>query len=80
MAESFSREKLSKHRRRKLEKSCVTFLLCDPGSYVHKPDVHNKWVDNTHTQHTQKYSSVCHDHPSSPHKITHIIIVTYSKS
>ena len=32
MAESFSREKLSTHRRKKVdEKSCVTFLLCDPG-------------------------------------------------
>ena len=31
------------------EKSCVTFLLlCDPGWYVHKPDVQNKWVENTH--------------------------------
>ena len=30
------------------DKSCVTFLLCDPGWYVHKPDVQNKWEDNTH--------------------------------
>ena len=37
-------------RRRKVdEKSCVIFLLCDPGWYVHKPDVQNKWDDNTHT-------------------------------
>ena len=28
-----------KHRRRKVEKSCVTFLLCDPGWCVHKSDV-----------------------------------------
>ena len=27
----------------------MTFLLCDPGWYVHKPDVQNKWEDNTHT-------------------------------
>ena len=31
-------------------RSPVTFLLYDPGWYVHKPDdVHNKWDDNTHT-------------------------------
>ena len=47
-AESCSREKLDKHHRRKVnEKSCVTFLLCDPGWYVHKPGVQNKWEDNT---------------------------------
>ena len=27
----------------------VTFLLCDPGWYNHKPDVQNKWDDNIHT-------------------------------
>ena len=42
------------HRRRKVdEKSCVRFLLCDPGWCVHKSDVQNKWDDNkmynTHT-------------------------------
>ena len=26
----------------------MTFLLCDPGGYVHKPDVQNKREDNTH--------------------------------
>ena len=26
----------------------MTFL-CDPGRYVHKPDVQNKWDDNTLT-------------------------------
>ena len=26
----------------------MTFLLCDPGWYVHKPDVQNKWNSNTH--------------------------------
>ena len=31
------------------EKSCVTFLLCYPGWYVHKPDVQIKWDGNTHT-------------------------------
>ena len=43
-----------KHHRRKVEeKLCVTFLLCDPGWYVHKPDVQNKWYDNiTHNTHT----------------------------
>ena len=25
------------------EKSCETFLLCDPGWCVHKSDVQNKW-------------------------------------
>ena len=39
-----------KHRRKKVEKSCVTFLLCDPGWYVHRPDVQNKWDDKTHTR------------------------------
>ena len=32
-----------------VEKSCVTFLLCGPCWYVHKPDVQNKWDGNTHT-------------------------------
>ena len=27
----------------------MAFLLCGPGSYVHKPDVQNKWDDDTHT-------------------------------
>ena len=27
----------------------MAFLLCDPGWYVHKSDVQNKWDDNTHT-------------------------------
>ena len=31
-----------------VKKSCVTFLLCDLGWYVHKPDVQNEWDDNTH--------------------------------
>ena len=51
-----SREKnQGTHRRRKVgEKSCVTFLLCDPGWYVHKPDVQNKGDDNTtHTPRLQ---------------------------
>ena len=39
----------SKHRRKKVEKSCVTLLLSDPGWYVHKPDVQNNWDDNKHT-------------------------------
>ena len=35
----------------------MTFLLCDPGWYVHKPDVQNKWDENTHT-HTFWYTVV----------------------
>ena len=31
----------------KVEKSCVTFLLWDPGWCVHKSDVQNIWDDNT---------------------------------
>ena len=31
---------------------CELFL-CYPGWYVHKPDIQNKWDDNTHTQHTE---------------------------
>ena len=34
----------------KVEKSCVTFLLCSLCWYVHKPDAQNSWDDNTHTQ------------------------------
>ena len=37
------------HRRRKVDTSCATFLLCDTDWYVHKPDVKNKWDDNIHT-------------------------------
>ena len=56
-----SRKKIQgRHRRRKVEKSCVTFLLCDPGWYVHKPDVQNKWDDNTQTtaslEHKEHYN------------------------
>ena len=25
-----------------------SFLLCDPGWYVHTPDVQNKWEENTY--------------------------------
>ena len=47
-AESCSREK-SRHAPQKEDGE----ILCDPGWYVHKPDVQNKWDDNTHhTQHT----------------------------
>ena len=35
----------------------MTFLLRDPGWYVHKPDVQNKWDDNTHT-----LRKICFDH------------------
>ena len=42
------------HRRRKVgEKSCVTFLLCDPAGTSNKPDVQNKWEENT--QHNTLY-------------------------
>ena len=52
MAEHPSHDKNEgKHRRRKVEKSCVAFLLYDPGWCVHKSDVQNKWDDNTrHTR------------------------------
>ena len=57
MAESFSREKLRQAPQKKGEKSCVTFLLCDPGWYVHKqPDVQNKWVENAH-KHTHTHAA-----------------------
>ena len=32
-----------------MEKYCAIFLLCDPGWYVHKPNVQYKWDGNTHT-------------------------------
>ena len=39
-----SREKKDgKQRRRKVEKSYVNFLLCDPSWCVHKFDAQNKW-------------------------------------
>ena len=28
----------------------MSFLLCGPCWYVHKPDVQNQWDDNKHTQ------------------------------
>ena len=36
----------------------MTFLLCDPGWYVYKPDIQNKSEDNTHT-HTQTHTQYC---------------------
>ena len=37
MVKFFSRENKSTHRRKKVDgKSSVTFLLCDPGSYVQR--------------------------------------------
>ena len=36
----------------------MAFLLCDPYWYVHKPDVQNKWDDNTHTHREQKTAEV----------------------
>ena len=32
----------------------MTFFLCDPGWYAHKPDVQNKWM-TTHTHNTHRY-------------------------
>ena len=46
---SREKNKDKQHRRKVDEKSCVTFLLCDPGWYVHKSDVQNKWDANTDT-------------------------------
>ena len=43
----------------------MTFLLCDPGWYVHKPDVQNRWADNTHT-HTHMYYILYTRCPTSP--------------
>ena len=45
-AESFSREKLRQAPQKEGGK-----ILCDPGWYVHKPDVQNKWDGNTHNTH-----------------------------
>ena len=53
MAESFSREKLRQAPQKRGRE-----ILCDPGWYVHNPDVQNKWDDNTHTHthtHTHTY-------------------------
>ena len=41
-AEPLSREKL-----RQAPQKEGGEILCDPGWYVHKPDVQNKWYDNT---------------------------------
>ena len=46
-AESSRDKNEGKHGRRKVEKSYVTFLLCDPGWCVHKSDVQNICDDNT---------------------------------
>ena len=45
------------HRRRKVdEKSCVTFLLCDPGWYIQRTfDVQNKWEENTYIMSNTAY-------------------------
>ena len=43
MAESFSREKMRQASQKEGDNSYVTFLLCDPGWYVYKPEVQNKW-------------------------------------
>ena len=58
MAESFSRKKLRQAPQKEGgEILCdFCFLLDDPGWYVHKPDVQNKWDGITHT-HTQRMAS-----------------------
>ena len=43
MAESFARENF-----RQASQKEGGEILCDPGWYVHKPDVQNKWNNNTH--------------------------------
>ena len=48
-----SRDKNQASRRKKVDKSCVTFLLCDPGWCVHKSDSQNKWDDDTPTRRDQ---------------------------
>ena len=77
-----SREKnKGMYRRRKVdEKSSVAFLLCDPGWYVHKPDVQNKKDDkteNTHT-HTRHISYVCPVQFSGPCNIIVFILKVYT--
>ena len=54
-----------KHRRKKVKRSCVTSLLCDPGSCVHKSDVQNKWDGNTHTHTLYTYIN---RHAGTPNK------------
>ena len=44
-AESFSWEKV----RQAPQKEGGWEILCDPGWYIHKPDVQNKWEENTLT-------------------------------
>ena len=45
-----SREKnLGKHRERKVDEKSCDLAPVWPRWYVHKPDVQNKWEDNTHT-------------------------------
>ena len=46
------------HRRKKVdEKSCVTFLLCDPGCGTSSElDVQNEWRENTHTHYNGNLS------------------------
>ena len=48
-AESFLRKKFGQAPQKEGgEVLCVIFFLCNPGWYVHQPDVQNKWDDNTH--------------------------------
>ena len=46
-AESFSREKLREAPQKEGGEILFGPLLCDPGWYVHIPDVQNKWDGNT---------------------------------
>ena len=50
--ESFSREKL-----RQAPQKEGGEILCDPGWYVHKPDVQNNWDGNIHT-HTHTHTQI----------------------
>ena len=48
-------KKTHTHRRKKKdEKSCVTFLLCDPGWYVQRAWC-PEWMGRKHTQHTHTH-------------------------
>ena len=42
------RDLVMEKSKQKLFSTLQTFLLCDPGWYVHKPGAQNKWDDNKH--------------------------------
>ena len=71
-----SREKNEgKYRRRKV----ATLLLCDPGWYVHKSDVQNKWDDSTHTYTHTHSLSLFENHPRLKNKAL-LLDITIVKS